>query len=77
MRCNRLALSISKTNLILFHSNKLKPDKSFCVKIDDECIKQVDSAKYLGVIFDVNLTWKKHIRNFVSNCPRPWVSGQK
>ena len=25
------------------------------------CVKQVDSTKYLGVTFDANLTWKKHI----------------
>ena len=31
MKCNRLVLSISKTNLILFHLNKLKPDQSFCI----------------------------------------------
>ena len=53
MKCNRLALSISKTNFILFHSSKLK--------IDDELIKQVDSTKYLGITFDSNLTWKSHI----------------
>ena len=61
MKCNRLALSVSKTNFILFHSSKLKPNQSFSIKIDDVCVKQVDSTKYLGVTFDANLTWKKHI----------------
>ena len=28
MKCNRLALSISETNFILFHSSKLKPNQS-------------------------------------------------
>ena len=58
MKCNRLALSISKTNFILYHSNKLKTNQSLSIKIDNACIKQVDSAKNLGVIFDSNLTWK-------------------
>lgn len=61
MKCNRLALSISKTNFILFHSSKLKPNQSLRIKIDDELIKQVESTKYLGITFDSNLTWKSHI----------------
>ena len=61
MTCNHLALSISKTNFILFHSNKLKPNQSLSIKIDDACFKQVDSANYLGVMFDSNLTWKNLI----------------
>ena len=61
MKCNRLALSISKTNFILFHSSKLKPNQSLRIKIDDTPIKQVDSTKCLGIIFDSNLTWKSHI----------------
>ena len=61
MKCNRLALSISKTNFILFHSNKLKPNQSLRIKIDDAPIKQVHSTKYLGITFDSNLTWKSHI----------------
>ena len=61
MKCNRLALSISKTNFILFHSSKLKPNQSLRIKIDDALIKQVCSTKYLGLTFDSNLTWKSHI----------------
>ena len=33
MKCNRLALSISKTNFILYHSNKLKTNQSLSIKI--------------------------------------------
>ena len=36
-KCNPLALSISKTNFILFHSSKLKPNHSLRIKIDDAC----------------------------------------
>ena len=61
MKTNRLALSIHKTNFILFHSNKLKPYKSINLKIDNKNIQQVNSVKYLGVLFDSNLTWKPHI----------------
>ena len=61
MKCYRLALSISKTNFILFHSRKLKPNQSLRIEIDNALIKQVDSTKYLGIRFDSNLTCKSHI----------------
>ena len=67
MQCNSLALSDSKTNFILFHSSKLKPNQSFSIKIDDVCVKQVNSTKYLGVTFDANLTWKKHINELFTH----------
>ena len=54
MKCNRLALSISKTNFILFHSSKLKPNQSLRIDIDNALIKQVGSTKHLGLTFDSN-----------------------
>ena len=74
MKCNRLALSISKTNFILFHSSKLKPNQSLRIKIDDELIKQVDSTKYLDITFDSNLTWKSHINELCLSKVRCYVS---
>ena len=66
MKSNRLALSILKTNFILFHSKKLKPSKLLNLKIDGVNIKQVFTVKYLGVTFDSNLTWKNHINELCS-----------
>ena len=65
-KSNRLALSILKTNFILFHSKKLKPSKLFNLKIDGVNIKQVFTVRYLGVTFDSNLTWKNHINELCS-----------
>ena len=48
-----LALSILKTNFIIFHSKKLKPSKLINLKIDGLNIKQVFTVKYLGVTFDL------------------------
>jgi len=61
MKFNRLALSIVKTSFILFHSKKIKPYKTFQLKINGVNIQQVSPVKYLGVTFDINLTWKNHI----------------
>ena len=66
LKSNRLALSILKTNFILFHSKKLKPSKLFNLKIDGVNIKQVFTVRYLGVTFDSNLTWKNHINELCS-----------
>ena len=63
MRANRLALSIEKTNFILFHSNQNKVTQSFNIKINDAKIEQVNSVKYLGVLFDSHLNWKPHINH--------------
>jgi len=60
MKSNRLALSIVKTSFILYHSKKLKPYKTFNLKINGVNIQQVSKVKYLGVTFDANLTWKSH-----------------
>ena len=61
MKANRLSISTSKTNFILFHSPKNKPRKTLNVKIGGNAINEVQSVKYLGVEFDSNLTWKPHI----------------
>ena len=66
MKSNRLALSIFKTNFILFHSKKLKSSKLFNLKIHGVSIKKLFTVKYLGVTFDSNLTWKNHINELCS-----------
>ena len=61
MKSNRLALSILKTNFVLFHSKRLKPYKSLNLIIGGVNIQEVSMVKYLGVNFDSNLTWKNHV----------------
>ena len=61
MKSNRLALSILKTNFVLFHSRRLEPYKSLNLKTDGVNIQEVSTVKYLGVTFESNLTWKNHV----------------
>ena len=68
MKSNRLALSILKTNFVLFHCKRLKPYKSLNLKIDGVNIQEVSTVKYLGVTFDSNLTWKNHVNEL---CLKP------
>ena len=44
MKSNRLALSISKTNFVLFHSKRLKPYKSLNLKIDGVNIEEISTV---------------------------------
>ena len=38
--------------------------------MDDVALKPVDSAKYLGVIFDHNLNWRPHLSSAVKKVAR-------
>jgi len=63
---NKLSLNVEKkTNFILFTGRNKKFDNSILinngVKINDKIIKQVQSAKFLGVYIDQHLSWSEHI----------------
>ena len=60
VQANKLKMNISKTNLILFQNRSIK-NSILPVFLDEEIIKQVSHAKFLGVIIDENLNWKTHI----------------
>ena len=70
MKSNRLALSILKTNFVLFHSKKLPPCKSLHLKIDGVNIQETSTVKYLDVTFHSNLTWKNHINELCLKLPK-------
>lgn len=60
MKSKRLALSILKTNCIVFPSKKMKPYKTFNLTINGANIQQFSTIKYRGISFDANLTCKSH-----------------
>src|SRR6218665_2440200 len=66
-RSNKLSLNLSKTNYILFRSNrKPVPEETCKLVIDNTEIPQVNSVKFLGVYVDQHLTWKIHLENVAS-----------
>ena len=57
---NKLTLNIAKTHFMIFHRARHK-NHSINIKINKVHIEQTKHTKFLGVIFDDNLDWSKHI----------------
>ena len=61
LNVNTLSLNIKKTHYMIFNRKK----KCFCdvmLRIDRQLIEEVSETKFLGVIIDNGLKWKKHIQ---------------
>ena len=56
---NKLSLSISKTNYMMFSNSK--STQTFNISINCVNIRRVCAVKYLRVYIDDKLNWKKHI----------------
>jgi len=64
---NKLTLNIKKTKLMVFGSKyNLQNFQAVSLKYGNDVVERVDSFKYLGVVFDPNLSWSHHI-NYVSS----------
>ena len=58
---NRISLNVAKTEIILFRSDKTKITKKWNFWISSQKIKIITQTKYLGVILDDHLNFKKEI----------------
>ena len=64
---NKLTLNTDKTEVIFFgNKRKLKSCNEIEIKYDNVPLKSKEKVKYLGVLFDNSMSWKKHIKNIVS-----------
>jgi hypothetical protein len=61
LKVNRLSLNLTKTHYMIFGSQKKKFPHSLTIEIDSTIINEVEQTKFLGVILENNLNWKKHI----------------
>ena len=67
--CKKLSLNADKTKFTLFHMVRRRDNIPLVLptlKINNTLIKRVDHIKFLGVLFDENLTWKNYI-NLIEN----------
>ena len=60
VKVNKLSLNIEKTNFMLFMPESF-PCLKVSVVVDNHPINEVHHTKFLGVIIDNKLKWKKHI----------------
>ena len=63
LSANRLSLNVGKSKLLYFTNKNRNTLKDIEIKINGETLKEVDSAKYLGVHMDNALSWKVHTNN--------------
>ena len=70
LETNRLALNIEKTNFVIFHSLRNKPDMNFVLKFGRKEISQETCVKFLGQLLDSHLSWKPHITELAKNLSR-------
>ena len=61
---NKLSINLEKRQCMLF-TNK-KSFRNITITIDNISIKQIHSARFLGVHIDDKITWKDHI-SYISN----------
>ena len=59
LQLNRLSLNIDKTNFVVFCPPQRKP-QSINLKISGRAVEHLSYVKYLGLIIDCNLNWRKH-----------------
>ena len=60
-------ISVNKTVAILFSRSKHIPT-DVILNINDVTIKFEKTVKFLGIIFDQNLTWAAHIDYIIDRC---------
>ena len=61
---NKLSLNIAKTEFMVIGSRQRLAtfdDYELCVTVNGASVKQVKSAKSLGITLDENLTWRNHV----------------
>ena len=71
MLVNKLSLNANKTKFVLFHPSKHKSVS--CSKkllLNGNEIERVKEIKFLGVIFDENLSWKSQIMHVIGKTKR-------
>jgi hypothetical protein len=63
LSANKLSLNVGKSKLLYYTIKNRNCLKDIKIKINDEILKEVDSAKYLGVLMDNKLNWNLHVNN--------------
>ena len=60
LNANKIALNMSKTELVFFKPRKKQSDFDLNIKLARKSLYPTSSVKYLGIKIDSNLNWKDH-----------------
>ncbi|XP_058789072.1 uncharacterized protein LOC131663037 [Phymastichus coffea] len=63
-----LAVARDKCILMVFENSRKRTDEGIELKIDDAIIEPSEDVKFLGMILDRRLTWRKHVDNLIRRC---------
>ena len=67
MRYNRLSLNFLKSSFFISTAKHEKNSTiNFCVNVGGDTIPCLESAKYLGVMIDKQLTWSNHVNSVIN-----------
>ena len=58
---NKLSLNVKKIKFRYYQASKEKNPRKINLEINSDSIEELESTKYVGVILDQSLNWKKHI----------------
>ena len=70
---NKLSLNVEKTKYSFFHKPCKKdniPLQFSKLTVNNRKIKREKSIKFLGMLLDENLTWKKHLKFIENKCAK-------
>ena len=70
LRSNKLALNVSKTEVIIFKRPNTKLNYKYKFRIDGHKIDPKSTIKYLGLLLDEHLTWKPFISKLKTKLTR-------
>lgn len=63
LKLNKLFINIDKTNYVIFHKQRTELNEIPELKLKENIIKRVNTAKFLGLIIDESLLWEEHIKH--------------
>ena len=67
---NKLKFNENKSKVMLTSRRKIRENKEIYIYVNNKTLKQVNSLKYLGIIFDSKLTFREHITYREEKCTK-------
>ena len=70
LRANKISLNVDKTKILIFRAERKIISKKLNFRISGQKIKVSKEVKYLGIILEEHLKWKKHLQTIQQKLSR-------